>query len=183
MLTAGFANNTNDLRQILQLQAMNLKQHLDESEKKAEGFVTMQFSLDMMEQLHSLAPSVVVREGENIIAYAIVLLQEGRKFYPDLESMFVNLETLNYNGKSLGAYKYYVMGQICVDKNYRGKNVFAMLYDKHRETYKDQFDFIVTEISTSNFRSLRAHERTGFKTISSYRDYMDEWNVVLWDWS
>jgi L-amino acid N-acyltransferase YncA len=74
------------------------------------------------------------------------------------------------------------MGQICVDKAYRGKGVFELLYQKHREIFEKSYDFIVTEISTRNTRSLRAHEKVGFKTIHTYRDSMDEWNVVVWDW-
>jgi GNAT superfamily N-acetyltransferase len=182
MLKAGLANTESDLRQILSLQARNLKQNISAHEKATEGFLTMQFSIEMLQQLHDIAPSVVVRDEDDIIAYAIVLLKDGRKAYPDLENMFLHIETLSWNGKPVYDYKYYVMGQICVDKNYRGQQVFSMLYNKHRELYKDRFDFIITEISTSNHRSIRAHDKTGFQKIHTYRDYMDEWNVVLWDW-
>ena len=182
MLTAGLTNNESDLRQILSLQERNLKQNISAEEKATEGFLTMQFSIEMLQQLHDLAPSIVVRDGDNIVAYAIVLLKEGRKAYPDLENMFLHLETISWLGKPLCDYRYYVMGQICVDKNYRGQQVFSMLYHKHRELYQESFDCIVTVISTSNHRSMRAHEKMGFKTIHTYRDYMDEWNVVLWDW-
>ena len=182
MLKAGLANTESDLRQILALQERNLKQNLSTEEKAAEGFLTMQFSLAMLQQLHDLAPSIVVRDGDEIIAYAIVLLKEGRKAYPDLENMFLHLETLTWNGKPLVDYKFYVMGQICIDKNYRGQQVFNMLYNKHRELYQTSFDCLVTEISTSNHRSLRAHKKIGFQTIHTYRDYMDEWDVVIWNW-
>ena len=182
MLKTDITRTGSDLEQILALQEQNLKQHLTEAEKLQEGFLTMQFTTGMLKRLHDLAPSVIVRDGDKVIAYAIVLLQEGRKYYPDLETMFVNLETVSWQGKSLQYYNYYVMGQICIDKNYRGRNVFQMLYDKHCEINKGKFDFIVTEISTSNLRSIRAHEKTGFRTIHTYKDYLDEWNVVLWDW-
>jgi hypothetical protein len=56
------------------------------------------------------------------------------------------------------------------------------LYQKHKDIYSSQFDFILTEISTSNHRSLKAHEKIGFKTIYSHIDEMDEWNVVVWNW-
>ncbi|RYF99899.1 MAG: GNAT family N-acetyltransferase [Chitinophagaceae bacterium] len=182
-LIPGIAKTENDLHQILALQEKNLKQHLSEDQKSTEGFLTMQFSFELMNNLHKLAPSIVVRDEDKIIGYAIVLLKEGRTFYTDLEGMFVNLEKLQWKGVSLADYKFYVMGQICVDKDYRGQNVFAMLYEEHKNIYKDQFDFIVTEISTSNARSNRAHEKTGFKVLDTYRDHLDEWNVVLWDWS
>ena len=182
MLNAGLTNTESDLKQILALQERNLKQNLSTEEKSAEGFLTMQFSLEMLQQLHELAPSVVVRDEDEIIAYAIVLLKEGRNAYPDLENMFLHLETLSWNDKPLVDYKFYVMGQICIDKNYRGQQVFNMLYNKHRELYQNSFDCLVTEISTSNHRSLRAHKKIGFQTIHTYKDYMDEWDVVIWDW-
>ena len=74
------------------------------------------------------------------------------------------------------------MGQVCVDKAYRGKGVFDMLYQHHKQVLKDRFDFVVTEISTNNLRSVRAHEKVGFKNIHTYKDAVDEWSVVLWDW-
>src|SRR5918993_6101826 len=99
MLTAGLTESTADLRQILALQEKNLKQNISADEKATEGFLTMQFSLPMLEQLHALAPTVVVRDDDQIVAYAIVLLKEGRTAYPDLETMFIHLETLEWRGR------------------------------------------------------------------------------------
>jgi hypothetical protein len=182
LLAAGVTKSVEDLHQILWLQERNLKQNLSQDEKDSEGFVTMRFTIEMLTNLHNVAPSVVVRNGDTIIAYAIVLLKEGRHYYPDLETMFLHLETIEWDGKLLAGYRYYVMGQICIDKAYRGGNVFSILYATHRDLYQAAFDCLVTEISTSNRRSMRAHEKIGFKTIDKYRDAVDEWNVVVWDW-
>jgi len=89
---------------------------------------------------------------------------------------------MNWNEKALDTYKYYVMGQVCVSKNYRGLGLFDQLYQKHREVYSNEYDFILTEVSVRNKRSLRAHERVGFKTVHTYKDMTDEWAVILWDW-
>ena len=96
--------------------------------------------------------------------------------------MIDNLETIDYKGKPLLAYSYYVMGQVCIDKEYRGKGIFSMLFQKHKEIYSDQYELLVTEISTKNLRSQKAHEKVGFTTIYTYTDTVDEWNVVVWDW-
>ena len=48
--------------------------------------------------------------------------------------------------------------------------------------FAEDFDFVATEISTTNKRSMRAHEKVGFKTIYTYSDALDEWNVVVWEW-
>ena len=73
------------------------------------------------------------------------------------------------------------MGQICIDKNYRGKGLFEILYQKHKSEYSKKYQLLITEISTSNYLSIRAHEKIGFKTISSHIDTLDTWNIVLWD--
>jgi ribosomal protein S18 acetylase RimI-like enzyme len=183
MLTADYTRSRGDIDQILALQARNLKQNLSVEEKSAEGFLTMQFTPAMLWALHQLAPSVVVRDGSEIIAYAIVVLPEGRSLYPDLEGMFISLEKVEWNKQPLAGVSFYVMGQICVAKEYRGQGLFSMLYNKHRELFQDKYDCLVTEISTANLRSMRAHEKVGFQAIHRYRDYLDEWNVVLWDWN
>jgi L-amino acid N-acyltransferase YncA len=182
MITATTVKSIEELEQILSLQKKNLKQNITLQEKDSQGFVTMEFTMPMLQELHALAPDVVIKDDDKVVAYAIVLLQEGRKAYPTLEPMFVSFEKLNWKGKPLHDYKFYAMGQICIDKAYRGRGLFDMLYQKHKEIYKDQFDFIITEISTSNYRSLRAHKRVGFQTINTFRDVMDEWDVVIWDW-
>jgi len=182
MIQATTVTTPGELLQILDLQKRNLKQHISEEEKDEQGFVTMPFNIQMLEVFHSLAPSVIIKDDDEVVAYAMVLLQEGRYAYPGLEPMFVNFNKLSWKGKPLYDYKFYVMGQVCVDKAYRSKGLFDILYQKHKEIYENKFDFIVTEISTSNYRSLKAHKRVGFVTINTFKDSMDEWDVVVWDW-
>ena len=75
------------------------------------------------------------------------------------------------------------MGQVCIDKDYRGKGIFNILFQKHKEVYSNAYELLVTEISTKNYRSQKAHEKIGFTTIYTYSDALDEWNVVVWDWT
>lgn len=74
------------------------------------------------------------------------------------------------------------MGQVCIDKDYRGKGLFSMLFQKHKELYSKKYELMVTEIATTNKRSQKAHEKVGFKTIHTHKDALEEWNVVAWDW-
>ena len=182
MYTATTANTDQELEQILQLQRQNLKQNISQEEKDAQGFLTMQFNLPMLQQLHAIAPSVIIKHHEEVVAYAMTVTLEGRQAYPDLEPMFVNFEKLQWQGKPLYDFRFYVMGQICVSKAHRGKGLVPLLYQHHKTVYSPYYDFIITEISTSNYRSLQAHRRIGFETIQTYTDSMDTWNVVVWDW-
>ncbi len=172
-----------ELEQILALQRKNLKQALSEEELRSQGFVTLQHDLAALEQMHALAPSIVAHQGSQMVAYALMMPRESRALMPVLVPMFELFDRLTYQGRPLNDYRFYVMGQICVDKAHRGKGLVELLYQKHREVYQERFDFMITEVSCRNLRSLRAHERAGFQTVHTYRDATDEWAVVLWDWS
>ncbi|QSQ22017.1 GNAT family N-acetyltransferase [Pyxidicoccus parkwayensis] len=167
-----------ELQQILHLQAANLRDHVSSEQAKREGFVTVAHTLDVLEQMHALAPSVIAKDGDTLAGYALVMPVEARAFVPILEPMFQLFETLSWRGRSLGDYRYYVMGQICVAEAYRGQGVFDALYRQHRESYGTRFDCTVTEVATRNTRSMRAHTRAGFEVLKTYRDDTDEWAVI-----
>ena len=57
--------------------------------------------------------------------------------------------------------------------------MFDALYQKHEEIYGGLFDLCVTSVSTSNMRSMRAHERVGFRIVHTFRDATNEWNILV----
>lgn len=181
-MLATIVTTEEELEQIVQLSYQNKKESISEDEKTSQGFVSWNYSMELLKKMHALHPNVIVKDGSRVVGYALVALKEARHFHQQMEHMISFVDDVLYNYKPLRDYKYYVMGQVCVDKAYRGKNVFAMLYEKHKELFQNTFDFIETEISTSNTRSMRAHEKVGFKTIYTYTDANDEWNVVIWNW-
>ena len=182
MLSTGITITTSDLQQILDLQEENLIKNISDNEMKSEGFVTMHHSMDVLQKMHDLSPSIIIKDKNKIVAYALVMLRECRKLFPPLEPMFVVFDHLKWNNKPLNDQRFYAIGQICIARGYRGQGLFEMLYEGHKKRLSNEFDFTITEISTRNPRSLRAHERIGFKTIHNYKDELDDWAVVLWDW-
>jgi len=182
MLHATTVTKEDELIQIHHLNQQNLKQNLSPGEIQTEGFVTWLYSMELLQQMHTLAPSVLIKENDMVVGYALVTLKEAAVFHPDLQIMMDNLQPLSYQGKPLFSYDFYCMGQVCIHKDYRGKGLFNMLYQKHKDLYCIKYNLIVTEISASNPRSQKAHENVGFKTIHTYHDKIDEWAVVVWDW-
>ena len=183
MLYATIVTTKDELEQISVLNKKNLKQNISAEEKQQEGFVTWLYPLDLLQQIHELASSVIVKEDDIVVGYALVTLKKAGEFHPDLKTMISNLETLRYNNKPLNSYSYYIMGQVCINKVYRGRGVFYMLFQHHKKLYSGNYELLVTEISARNHRSQKAHEKIGFKTIHTYHDAIDEWNVVVWDWT
>ncbi|NSL85580.1 GNAT family N-acetyltransferase [Chitinophaga solisilvae] len=179
---ATIVTNDQELEQIAALSQANNTALLTAAEKAKEGFVTWSYNMEILQQVHRLTPPVIVKDGDTVAGYAIVLTKEAADIYPPLKEMLQHFEQITYNDKPLNSYHYYVMGQICVHPDYRGKGVFQQLYDHHKKLYAARYDFLLTEISVANHRSLRAHQRTGFRTIHRYEDKLGSWEVVVWNW-
>ena len=182
LLTVTTVSSTDELQQILYLQQLYLSGQNDSAEEQDQGFVTVKHSFNVLQQMHDLSPSVIVKHGDKVIAYALVMTKDCQNFIPVLVPMFESFNNIQYKDQPLTAYSFYVMGQVCVHKDYRGMGVFQMLYQHHQQLFSKQFDFVLTEIATRNTRSIRAHEKVGFKTIHTFRDTTDEWAIVLWNW-
>jgi ribosomal protein S18 acetylase RimI-like enzyme len=170
-----------DLPAILALQRQNLASSLTADEAGREGFVTVVHTLEILQEMHRLAPSLVVQDGATLAGYALAMPLGCRAFLPVLEPMFRLFEGLMWQGRPLATYRYYVMGQICVARDYRGRGVVQALYRGHAELHGSDHDLVVTEIAARNGRSLRAHEKVGFVEIGRHRDATDDWVVVAWD--
>jgi ribosomal protein S18 acetylase RimI-like enzyme len=181
-LLPSIVSSEDELLQIHALNKRNLRSAINAAEQKSNGFVTWLYSLELLKKMHAVAPSVIIKDGNKIAGYALVALKEMSPFHADLQTLFTHILQFRYEDKPLSHFKFYCMGQICIDINYRGMGLVDMLYQKHKEIYSDRYQLLITEISTSNIRSQKAHEKSGFKTIHSYRDALDEWNVVAWDW-
>jgi ribosomal protein S18 acetylase RimI-like enzyme len=183
MIETGLVTGRADLERILALQADNLRSVVSAEDARREGFVTVAHTLDVLEAMHAIAPSIVARAGADLAGYALVMPVEARTLVPILEPMFRLFETLSWRGRPLGDTAYYVMGQICVARDHRGRGVVDAMYREHRARYADRYALCVTEIATRNERSMRVHARVGFEVVTTYRDETDEWAVVAWDWS
>ena len=176
------AETSTELQQILQLQEINLAQNVPMENKKANGFVTVKHDFHVLEKMNATAPQIIAKDGEHVVGYALVMPKEFSAFVPVLVPMFEMFEKLSYKEKTLTDYSYYVMGQICIADTHRGKGIFEQLYAKHKEVYAKKYELCLTEVSSSNPRSMRAHEKVGFKTIHNFDDKTDNWNIMLWDW-
>jgi GNAT superfamily N-acetyltransferase len=183
MLHATIVTNKDEIKQVHELNQKNLRQNIPPSIQKEEGFVSWLYSIELLEKMHQLAPSVIIKDGDIVAGYALTTLKESANFHPDLQIVFDNLQQIKLNNQPIFNYSFYCMGQICIAKEYRGKGLVDMLYQKHKELYCKEYDFILTDIATRNIRSVKAHQKIGFKTIHSYVDDVDEWEVVIWDWN
>jgi hypothetical protein len=172
------------LEQILALQAANLREHLNTEERQSQGFVSLRHNLSLLREMnrpypHVIATTLGANGEEELVGYALVMLPAFRARLPLLEPMFAELARVEWRGRALDAWRWYVMGQVCVAKAHRGRGLVERMYDAHRSQMSPHFDVMITEIDRANPRSMRAHERAGFEVVREYRGGDGrEWVIV-----
>lgn len=173
-----------DVQGILALQQTNLRKNVALDVQLEQGFVTVEHDPAVLTRMNQAAPSIIAKDGDRVVGYALTMLPEFGADVPELVPLFSLIDSLDYTGKPLSSYAYYVMGQVCVADGYRGQQVFDRMYRHHREVYSDQFRLLITDISANNTRSLRAHARVGFEKLHAFHDSTigETWVVVVWDW-
>jgi L-amino acid N-acyltransferase YncA len=177
------ANSKNDLQGILNLQKRNLAPSLTSDEIQNQGFVTVDHSYEQLEKLNGYEKHIIAKENEKVVGYLLAMTKRSRLDIPVLVPMFELFDTISYNSKKISGYNYLVVGQVCIDKAWRGQGILDRCYAAYSEHYRTKYDFAITEIASSNVRSLKAHRRIGFKEINNYVSAdKTEWVVVLWDW-
>lgn len=178
------AKTTDELQQILALQAANLPQNISETELKKEGFVTVHHNFELLEAMNYPFPHIIAKDGDQVVAYALVMLRKFADKIPVLTSMFEMINESTFKEKSVNDSTYFAMGQVCIHKDYRGKGLFQNLYKTMQQHYSNDFQYIITEIAARNPRSLRAHSKVGFEDLKVFKDkeFGELWHLVIWDW-
>lgn len=183
MVTYTLATTPADLQGILVLQQANLAQHLSADEIQEQGFVTLQHSPELLRKLNDRERHIIAKDQDQVVGYLLAMTKASRWEIPLIYPMFQVFDTLSYAGRPISDYSYLLVGQACVDKNYRGQGVFDACYHAYREHYQEKYAFAITEIAAHNLRSRQAHRRVGFKEIHTYGEPgKPAWVVVLWDW-
>jgi hypothetical protein len=172
-----------DLEGILSLQRENLSTNLSQEEKDEQGFVTIQHNLAQLEAMHSIAPHVLAKEKDQVVGYVLAMTLASREVVPLLIPLFENFDQSEIGDKKVTDYNPMVVGQVCVGKSQRGTGVFDKLYAEYQEQYGSTYDFAITSVALSNYRSLAAHQRVGFKILHTFQDSLNPWAVVCWDWN
>lgn len=184
MLTVTTVQSEADVNGILALQQANLRRNVPLDMQLNQGFVTVEHDPAILLRMNQAAPSIIAKDGDRVVGYALTMLPEFGADVPELLPLFELIDTLTYKEKPLRDYFWYVMGQVCVSEGYRGQQVFDRMFQHHQVVYGDRYQLLITDISANNSRSLRAHARVGFQLLHEFHDATigETWVVVVWDW-
>ncbi len=159
----------NEAKQIFELQKKNLKENLSPEDKKSQGFLSLNNSIEEIEDLINDNLVIVIKDWEKVVWYEIVITLEKAQKIAFEKPLLDNSSNMEYLWKPLVDYKYCIMWQTCVDTNYRWMKIPEMLKNLFIEKFWWKFDLWICEISEENTRSINAHiGKLWFKVIWNY---------------
>ena len=171
------ASNTKELDQIIALQQQNLNQNVSTEDKNNEGFLSVQHDLEILTKMNDDCPHIIAKSNDLVVGYALCMHKKFANNIEVLKPMFMQIESAfekNIN--------YVTMGQICIDKAFRRQGIFKGLYEFMKNELTSKFDMVITEVDSTNLRSLNAHKAVGFKSVKSYKAGLQTWVLVYWNW-
>jgi hypothetical protein len=183
MTTLTIASSDHQLEEILALQRRYLARVVSPQQQALEGFVFAEHTLPLLRRMAAEAPQAIAVSDGRVVGYCLSLPLSLQGELPSLRPMFEQFGCCFYRQRPLRDYRFIVGGQVCVERDHRGKGLLARLYEQVRTSLPFRCDLCVTEIATRNVVSVRAHETMGFETISTYSDGQEEWVIVAWDLS
>lgn len=179
MIEVKLVSAEDEILQIKSLQEKNLRQHLTDEEASSQGFLTASYTLDYLIEMNAAFPSVIAKDNEAVVGYAMITTKEMRNGHDLIKDLFDNIDRCHYEGKQLRDVHYVVVGQLCVAKAYRGMNLVKKMYDFFADAVKTEYAFMVTDVDCDNHRSLKAHAKAGFHVIDSLIYGGKKWDIVI----
>jgi hypothetical protein len=153
--------------------------NLSEEEKRKWGFVSLGTSPEILKEIIEKEGLFVAKEGNKLIGYLIVMEVETAKNVPFFGPLINYIQNIKINNKYLSDYKYCIIAQICISKEFRGSGLLEKLYSYIKNKLSTKYEIGVGEINAINFRSLAAHiNKIGFKVIGEYSFQNEKWYVV-----
>jgi len=174
--------STDDAQAVFALQERNLGRNLSEVEQQQYGFVSLETPPELLKEVIQENGITVARSLGKIVGYVIPLTVEEAKQLPLLNPFLSRFKKITYGGKPLNEYTFCVIGQICVDRNFRRRGVSEKLYAAFGTRLSAKYELAVTELAERNVASSRTHEKSNLHVVDRYPSEDGEvWLVEVLD--
>jgi predicted GNAT superfamily acetyltransferase len=156
-----------DFPALQQLNEANLFQNLSLEEAREFGFLSDPMPYEYQRQLNKREPFITAKLDGRLIGY-LVPLPDYYRDMPELMDGWDQDEVFIYEGRRVGDYQFIRLGQVVVDKEFRGRGVLRALYEEMKRRYLATYELVLVWISKYNSRSLLAHQKLGFLHLGEY---------------
>ena len=177
------ARKKTELKQIIELQKLNLKAAVGEDTAKQQGFLSAVHDYAVLEEMNGSTAAVIAKKGTQVVGYALAMTRPFAEKIPTLTAVWALQDEAHIKGQRLGDLNYMGMGQVCVAEAARGQRIVDRMYKYMRTCYSLHYPYLITAIDVENTRSRRVHERIGFKELrTAAAPNGQDWVIVGWDW-
>ena len=112
MVNIKLATEFDEIVGIKTLQAENLYKNISIEEAIQQGFLSAEYSLEFLQLMHKAAPSIIAKDGDKVVGYALVTLKDVGLQHDLLCDLFNTIDKITYKGLSLKDIRYVVVGQL-----------------------------------------------------------------------
>jgi len=154
-------------------------------EDRPNGFVTTLFSeeqfKDLIEKENGLA---IACDGDKVVSYVMAASWQFWSAWPLFQHMIKDLPNTKYLDQVLSLENSYQYGPICIDKDYRGTEVLANVFEFSRIQMNKRYPILITFINHINPRSYSAHTtKLGLDVIKSFEFNNNQYYELGYDTS
>ena len=149
----------------------------------ASGTIMSSGQYQVFSKANGLVEKILVKEGDEVVGYTIVTNKGVYGEHPEVDHLFNTLDQTKYNEILLSEVNYIMIGQVCVGKSHRGQGWVPKMYEFYKSLHSKNYQYLVTDISQANKRSIKMHQKIGFETIGVIEQVGTGWDIVLWDWN
>jgi hypothetical protein len=166
---------TADYDQMVALQEANLVSNLS-TDQKSDGFLSRTFNAAELAAMNEDLCIIVCSDNGEIKGLLATGTTDYNKQFDLPSAMIARYQNAMFAGKSLADWVSFVAGPVVIDKSARGTGAFEGLYNELFLTLPPSYEVAVTLISTTNGRSLKAHEKLGYEKVDRFT-----WNDLEFD--
>ena len=91
MIEVTRVSNPSDIIGIRDLQALKLKQNISAEEAIDQGFLTAAFTLEYLQEMNAVSPSIIAKVGDKVVGYALVATKEIRNGHDLIKGLLTPL--------------------------------------------------------------------------------------------
>jgi GNAT superfamily N-acetyltransferase len=154
-----------DIPAILRLFAANTLSRMSVDEAMQFGFLTVPYSTDLLQRIIQLERPIKAEVDGRLVGYLIPHPVCFRSI-PEFRCMIELEDALIYEGRPVADYHYIRVGQVLVDKDFRGRGVYKALYAEMKRRFKAEYEVVFTRVSKYNPMSHLVHQRLGFLPLA-----------------
>ena len=168
-----------DYAQIVMMQNENLNTVLTAEEKASGGFLSVPLKAEDFQVMNKEIAVVVASSGKEVVAYHCASSCQYYQSVPLCACMMERFANVLYEGKPLVHYTCFVVGPMCIAKNYRGKGIYLKLWQELTKHISAGLEMAVGPASEANPRALHAHTQIAGMLVVDRFSFHDQRYVTL----